>query len=101
PRRRGGGSFYGYRFRGGRGSLAAAPGGFEAIVSPAGIGETSAAIRGRVCRDAEWLGVALDRGANDRGEPRLSTPESRVAVWRIPTNEELMIARHTRRLISS
>jgi len=92
---------YCYRIRRELGSLAAALGGLDAIVFTAGIGENSAAIRERVCRDAEWLGVALDRGANDRGGPRLSMPESRVAVWTIPTNEELMIARHARRLISS
>ena len=78
------------------GSLAAALGGLDAIVFTAGIGEHSRAVRERVCRDAAWLGVELDTAANARGGPRISTPASRVAAWVIPTNEELMIARHTR-----
>jgi acetate kinase len=53
-----------------------------------------------VCRDAAWLGVELDPAANAARGPRISTPAARVAAWAIPTNEELMIARHTRRLFS-
>jgi acetate kinase len=90
---------YCYRIRRETGSLAAALGGVDAIVFTAGIGENSAAIRERVCRDAGWLGVELDGGANARGGPRISAAGSRVSVWSIPTNEELMIARHARRLI--
>ncbi len=78
------------------GSLAAALGGLDAIVFTAGIGENSARLRERVCGDAAWLGVELDRAANDARGPRISTTQSRVAAWVIPTNEELMIARHTR-----
>jgi acetate kinase len=77
------------------GSLAAALGGLDAIVFTAGIGERAAAIREAVCRQAEWLGVALDTAANAAGGPRIGTASSRVAAWVIPTNEELMIARHT------
>ena len=77
------------------GSLAAAAGGIDALVFTAGIGEHAAAIRERVCRDAAWLGVELDSAANQAGGPRISTPASKVSVWVIPTNEELMIARHT------
>jgi acetate kinase len=77
------------------GSLAAALGGLDALVFTAGIGEHAASIRARVCRDAAWLGVALDQTANDRGGPRISAPGSRASAWVIPTNEELMIARHT------
>jgi acetate kinase len=77
------------------GSLAAALGGLDAIVFTAGIGEHAAAIREAVCRQGEWLGVALDPVANETGGPRLSRGSSRVAAWVIPTNEELMIARHT------
>jgi acetate kinase len=51
-----------------------------------------------VCRQAAWLGVDLDPAANAAGGPRFSTASSRVAVWVILTNEELMIARHTRAL---
>jgi len=81
------------------GSLAAALGGLDAVVFTAGIGENSASLRERVCTDAAWLGVALDAAANAAREPRISTAASRVAVWVIPTNEELMIARHTRRVL--
>jgi acetate kinase len=81
------------------GSLAAALGGLDAVVFTAGIGENSAAIRERVCWDAAWLGVGLDPGANAAGGPRISAPEARTTAWAIPTNEELMIARHTRRLL--
>jgi len=81
------------------GSLAAALGGLDAVVFTAGIGENSRGLRERVCRDAAWLGVTLDPAANDIGGPRISTSASRVSAWAIPTNEELMIARHTRRLI--
>jgi len=81
------------------GSLAAALGGLDAIVFTAGIGENSRSLRERVCRDAAWLGVEFDVAANERNGPRISTAASRVSAWLIPTNEELMIARHTRRLI--
>jgi acetate kinase len=92
---------YCYRIRRELGSLAAALGGLDAIVFTAGIGENSAAIRERVCRDASWLGVELDAAANAKGGPRISTAGSRVAAWVIPTNEELMIARHTRRVVAA
>ena len=90
---------YCYRIRRELGSLVAALGGLDAIVLTAGIGENSAAIRERVCRDAAWLGVELDPAANAAGGPRLSTVRAQVSAWVIPTNEELMIARHTRRLL--
>ena len=82
------------------GSLAAALGGLDAMVFTGGIGERAAAIRERVCRDAAWLGIEVDPAANVAGGPRISTVSSRVPVWVMPTNEELMIARHTRRLIA-
>ena len=82
------------------GSLAAALGGLDALVFTGGIGENSRNVRERVCVDAMWLGVALDRAANQTNGPRITTVESRVTAWVIPTNEELMIARHTRRLIA-
>jgi acetate kinase len=81
------------------GSLAAALGGLDAVVFTAGIGENAAVIRERVCRDAAWLGVQLDAAANAGGGPRISTPASRVSAWVTPTNEELMIARHTQTLL--
>jgi acetate kinase len=82
------------------GSLAAALGGLDAIVFTAGIGERAAAVRERVCAQAAWLGIELDPEANAKGGPRISTPGSRTAAWVIPTNEELMIARHTRDLLA-
>jgi acetate kinase len=90
-----------YVYRIGRelGSLAAALGGLDAVVFTAGIGENSAPVRERVCRDASWLGVELDASANEAGGPRISGAASRVSVWAIPTDEELMIARHTRALL--
>jgi acetate kinase len=82
------------------GSLAAALGGLDAIVFTAGIGENSRRLRERVCRNAAWLGVELDTTANERGGPRISASGSRTSAWVIPTNEELMIARHTRALLA-
>ena len=89
-----------YRIARELGSLAAALGGLDAIVFTAGVGENSAEIRARVCRGAAWLGVELDDAANAAGGPCISTANSRVAAWTLPTNEELMIARHTARLLS-
>jgi acetate kinase len=82
------------------GSLAAALGGLDALVFTAGIGEHAAGIRARVCRGAAWLGVALDDGANRRGGPRVSPGGRTPSVWVIPTDEELVIARHTLRLVA-
>ncbi len=83
------------------GSLAAALGGLDALVFTGGIGEHAAPIREQVCRAAAWLGVALDPVLNDTaaGATPIGMPDSAVAVWAIPTNEELMIARHTWRLL--
>jgi len=85
-----------YRIRREMGSLVAALGGIDALVFTGGIGENAVQIRERVCQDAAWLGVELDADANKRGGPCISTTTSRAAVWVIPTNEELMIARHTK-----
>ena len=90
-----------YRIRRELGSLAAALGGLDAIVFTGGIGEHAPAIRERVCRDAAWLGVEPDTKANASGGPRISAPASRVSAWVLPTDEELMIARHTRRVLES
>jgi acetate kinase len=92
-----------YTYRIGRelGSLAAAAGGLDALVFTAGIGEHASVVREMVCRDAAWLGVALDPAANQSGGPRISAAASKVAVWSIPTNEELMIARHTAKIARS
>jgi acetate kinase len=81
------------------GSLCAALGGLDALVFTAGIGENAAEIRARVCRDAAWLGVTLDEAANARHGPQISARQSRVPVFVVATDENLMIARHTRQLI--
>ena len=77
------------------GAQAAALGGIDALVFTAGIGENSAAIRDRICKASAWLGIELDDAANAAGKTCISTAPSRVSAWVIPTNEELMIARHT------
>jgi acetate kinase len=82
------------------GSLAGALGGLDALVFTGGIGENAAVIRARVCQAAAWLGLELNAAANESGGPRISRPDSRVTAWVIPTNEELMIARHTRRVLA-
>jgi acetate kinase len=81
------------------GALAAVLGGIDGLVFTAGIGENSAEIRGRIGAACAWLGIELDPAANARRGPRISTARSRVSAWVVPTNEELMIARHTGRLL--
>jgi acetate kinase len=78
------------------GALASALEGLDALVFTAGIGENSPSIRDQVCRRAEWLGVRLDEESNHQGNSRISTADSPVSAWVIPTNEELMIALHVR-----
>lgn len=82
------------------GALAMALGGLDAVVFTAGIGERAAPVRANVCRRAAWLGLRIDPAANDRNGPRISTDDSAVSAWVIPTNEELMIAMHTRDLLA-
>jgi acetate kinase len=81
------------------GALAAVLGGVDALVFTAGIGERSAEIRRRICEASSWLGLTLDPAANETHGPRISAAGSRVAAWMIPTNEELMIARHAGALL--
>jgi acetate kinase len=77
-------------------SLAAALGGLDAIVFTAGVGENAAPVRAQICRACSWLGVDLDEAANDRNETRISRPGARIGAFVIKTDENLMIARHTR-----
>ena len=88
-----------YRARRELGSLAAALDGLDAIVFTGGIGENQPEVRQRICTDAAWLGVQLDDSANTRGERCISAPGSRVAAYVLPTDEELMIARHVAKLL--
>jgi acetate kinase len=92
--------FFVYRLNQGLGAMAASMGGVDGIVLTAGIGENSPTIRARICRAAQWLGVELDEAANDAGGPRISSADSPVSAWVIPTDEEKMMALHTLALIS-
>jgi acetate kinase len=77
------------------GALTSVMGGIDGMVFTAGIGENSPEIRRRVCQASAWLGVEMDEKMNDNKGPKISTRHSKVSTWVIPTNEELMIARHT------
>ncbi len=92
--------FFVYRASQGLGAMAAAMGGVDGIVFTAGIGENSPTVRARICHAARWMGVELDEAANEAGGPRISTADSPVSAWVIPTDEEKMMALHTLDLIS-
>jgi acetate kinase len=78
-------------------------GGADVLVFTGGIGENSERIRRNVCRDMEWAGMELcaDRNAGVKGEARLNAEHSRVQIWTVPTNEELVVARQTAEAIRS
>lgn len=92
-----------YRARKYIGSYLAAMGGADAIIFTGGIGQNAAEIRARICDGLQWLGLELDPELNDEAiggaECRISTEASRLAAWVIPTDEELLIARDTARLV--
>jgi acetate kinase len=81
------------------GALTAVLGGIDALVFTAGIGENSPEIRQRICAASAWLGIEVDETANSKSLPKISNARSGPSVWVIPTNEELMIARHTGSLL--
>lgn len=91
--------YFTYRAALATGSLATALEGLDAVVFTAGIGENSPQIRARIAARLAWLGAELDPVANAAGATRISTPASRIALLVVPTDEELMIARHTLALI--
>jgi acetate kinase len=91
--------YFVYRVGLNAGMLAAALGGLDAFVFTAGIGENSATVRARIAEKLAWLGVEFDAEANTAQKSLLSRPESRVALYVVPTDEELMIARHTLALL--
>ena len=91
--------YFVYRIVRETGALAAAMGGIDGLVFTAGIGERSALVRGRVVEKLAWLGAALDDAANAADRTLISTADSELAVLVLPTDEELMIARHTLRLL--
>jgi acetate kinase len=93
--------YFAYRVGLHAGMLAAALGGLDAFVFTAGIGENSVTMRARIAEKLAWLGAALDPAANAARETLISRPDSRVALYVVPTDEELMIARHTLALIST
>jgi len=77
--------------------------GLDAVLFTGGIGENAYDVREAVCKDMEFFGIKLDKKANDglRGKlQKISAPDSKVEVWVVPTNEELLIARDTLALIS-
>ena len=90
-----------YRITRDLGSLVAALGGLDVLVFTGGIGEHSAAIREQVCKAASWLGIELNPSANTAGGPCITTTNSRVSAWVIPTDEDLMIARHAVKLLAA
>jgi acetate kinase len=81
------------------GALTAVLQGIDALVFTAGIGENSPAIRQKICKASAWLGIEIDEEANERKETCISKPQSKVSAWVIPTDEELMIARHMKNLL--
>ncbi len=86
------------------GSYAAVMNGLDAVLFTGGIGENSDDLRADVCHDMEYLGIKLDDSANEglRGKlAKISAPDSKVEVWVVPTNEELLIARDTKELVES
>ncbi len=83
------------------GSLLSAAGGIDALVFTAGIGERSGAIRARICQHLAWLGLRIDTAANAANATRISTDDSAISAWVVPTNEELMIARHTQQVVGA
>ena len=90
---------FAYRVSRELGSMCAAIGGLDALIFTGGIGEHASSIRARICSAASWLGIDFDSVQNESGGPQVSRSTSQVSVWVIPTNEELMIAQHTRRLL--
>jgi acetate kinase len=91
--------YFVYRVNREIGSLTAAMGGVDTLVFTAGIGENSPQIRQRICQQATWLGIEFDATANEENTACISHANSRVSVWVLPTNEELMIARHTQAIL--
>ena len=90
-----------FAFRAARdiGAMAASLGGVDGLVFTGGIGENSAPIRREICERSAWLGVRLDYVANQANADQIAAPDSRIPVWVIPADEELVVARHTLALL--
>jgi acetate kinase len=82
------------------GALSAAMGGIDGLVFTGGIGENDLEIRSAVAEGCRWLGLQLDPARNAKGRGRISTDISRISAWVVPTDEERMVARHTRALLA-
>jgi len=93
--------YFVFRIRRELGAMAAVLSGLDVLAFSGGIGENAARIRERVCAGCEWLGIELDDARNRAGERLISSDRSRVRVFVVHTNEELMIARHTARLLAA
>jgi acetate kinase len=83
------------------GAMAAVLGGLDALVFTAGVGEHSAMVRERVCKEAQWLGLSFAPDANAAHQACISASDSKVSAWVIPTNEEWMIAQHAQEMLLS
>ena len=81
------------------GSLAAALGGLDALIFTGGIGQNDTATRAEVSEGCRWLGLVLDDGRNKQGMPRISADTSQMSAWVVPTDEELMVANHTAKVL--
>ena len=92
--------YFAYRVGLNAGMLAASLGGIDAFVFTAGIGENSPAMRVRITQQIAWLGATLDAGANAAGSTLIGAADSRIGLFVVPTDEELMIARHTLALLA-
>ena len=101
PRARLAVDYFAYRIGLNAGMLAAAMAGLDGFIFTAGIGENSPKLRAAIAKRLAWLGIALDASANAEGGPLISRPDSRVPVYVVPTDEELMIARHTLVLLTA
>ena len=101
PRARFALDYFAYRVGLQAGMLAAALGGLDAFVFTAGIGENSPSMRARIVEKLAWLGGVLDPQANTAGGTSIAAPDSRIGLYVVPTDEELMIARHTLRLLEA
>lgn len=83
------------------GALTAILGGIDALVFTAGIGEHAPEIRSQICQQAAWLGMVLNESANSANLPCISTSDSSVRIWVLPTDEESIIAHHTQKLLAA
>jgi len=101
PRARTAVELFAYRAAREIGSLAAALGGLDALIFTGGIGEHAAPVRELICKQCAWLGVELDPAANARHATCITMTGARTTAWVIPTDEEIVIARHTGRLLAA